>query len=182
MLTIDDNDDIEPICYSLFIESEKEDSDIILDYLSNIHQSSHGFVKELEINTLSENDNDLSYQKDTDGLSNTHQPSHGFVEELEINTLSEDDNELEINTLSEDDNDLSHQEDAGGLHDADDSVNSLDEKSSEDECHDWIIDSRTNITADTLTRLQILNKGTVEIFCKISPYYGESTHQDQMGV
>jgi hypothetical protein len=196
MLTIDDNDDFEPICYSLFIE--EEDS-------SNTHQSSHGFVEIFEINTLSENDNDLSHQENADGSSNIHQSSHGFVEVFEINTLSEDDNDLshqedadgssnihqsshgfvevfEINTLSEDDNDLSHQEDADGLHDADDSVKPLDEESSEDEYHDWIIDSRTNITADALAHLQILGKGTAEILCKAPPHYGEGTYQDQMDV
>ena len=61
MLTIDDNDDFEPTCNSLFIKSEKEDWDVISGYLSNIHQSSHGFVEELKINILSENDNDLSH-------------------------------------------------------------------------------------------------------------------------
>ena len=71
MLTIDDNDDFEPICNSLFIEGEEEDWDVISGYSSNIHQSSHGFVEELEINTLSEDDN-----------------------KLEINILSEDDNDL----------------------------------------------------------------------------------------
>jgi hypothetical protein len=61
MLTINDNDDFEPICNSLFIESKEKDWDIISGYSFNIHQSSHGFVEELEINTLSENDNDLSH-------------------------------------------------------------------------------------------------------------------------
>ena len=61
MLTINDNDDFEPICNSLFIKGKEEDWDIISGYLSNIHQSSHGFIEEFEINTLSENDNDLSH-------------------------------------------------------------------------------------------------------------------------
>ena len=95
MFTIDDNDDFEPICYSLFIEGEEEDSDVISDYSSNTHQLSHGFVEVFEKNTLSENDNDdLSHQENADGLSNTHQSFHGFVEVFEINTLSEDDNDL----------------------------------------------------------------------------------------
>ena len=94
MFTIDDNNDFELICYSLFIESEKENWDINLDYSFNTHQLSHGFVKVFEINTLSENDNNLSYQKNVDGLFNIYQSSHGFVEELEINTLSENDNDL----------------------------------------------------------------------------------------
>src|SRR5450755_2054585 len=71
MLTIDDNDDFEPICNSLFIKNEEEDWDVISGYLSNIHQLSHGVVEELEINTLSEDDN-----------------------KLEINILSENDNDL----------------------------------------------------------------------------------------
>jgi len=61
ILTIDDNDDFEPICYSLFIKKEEEDRDINSGYLFNTHQSSHGFVKVFEINTLSEDDNDLPH-------------------------------------------------------------------------------------------------------------------------